>query len=61
MERSPLGTGHYLRGGGGGGYKTGGGRACEVVPLRKGRGGGCFSHTEGGLHKKFWGSFYMIA
>ena len=29
-----------------GGYKTGGGGACEVLPLRKG--GKTFSHAEGG-------------
>ena len=35
-----------------GGYKTGGG-ACEVLPLRKGGGGGgtSFSHAEGGAQK----------
>ena len=36
---------------GGGGYKTGGG-AHEVLPLRKGGGGGkSFSHSEGGAQK----------
>ena len=46
----------------GGGYKTGGaGGAREVLPLRKGGGGGkSFSHAEGG-HKKVWGSFYAVA
>ena len=35
----------------GGGYKTGGG-AREVLPLRKGGGGGkSFSHSEGGAQK----------
>ena len=44
----------------GGGYKTGGG-AREVLPLRKGGGGGnSFSHSEGG-HKTFRGSFYAVA
>ena len=36
----------------GGGYKTGGGGACEVLPLRKGgEGGKSFSHAEGGAQK----------
>ena len=36
----------------GGGYKTGGRGAREVLPLRKGGGGGkSFSHAEGGAHK----------
>ena len=31
-----------------GGYKTGGGGACEVLPLQRGGGvGKSFSHTEG--------------
>ena len=35
----------------GGGYKTGGG-AREVLPLKKGGGGGkSFSHAEGGAQK----------
>ena len=33
-----LGTGHLLRGGGGG-LQKGRGGACEVLPLRKGGGG----------------------
>ena len=33
-----------------GGYNTGGGGACEVLPLQK-----------GGGHKRFWGSFYAVA
>ena len=42
----------------GGGKMEGG--ACEVLPLRKGGGGGkSFSHAEGG--HKFWGSFYAVA
>ena len=38
-----------------GGYKTsGGGGACEVLPLRKGGGGiTSFSHAEGGNTKSF--------
>ena len=32
----------------GGSYKTGGGGACEVLPLQKGGGGIFFSHAEGG-------------
>ena len=35
----------------GGGYKTGGGGAREVLPLRKGGGGKSFSHAEGGAQK----------
>ena len=38
---------------GGGGYKMGRGGACEVLPLRKGRGGKSLSHTEGGGRAKF--------
>ena len=30
------------------GYKTGGGGACEVLPLRKGGGRKKFNHAEGG-------------
>ena len=30
---------NYRKWGGGGSYKTGGGGACEVLPLRKGGGG----------------------
>ena len=37
-----------------------GGGAREVLPLQKGGGGKSFSHAEGG-HKKFWGSFYVVA
>ena len=37
----------------GGGYKTGGGEACEVLHLGKGGGG------EG--HTKFWGCFCVEA
>ena len=35
--------------------------ASEVLPLRKGGGGGRkrFSHAGGG-QKKFWGSFYAV-
>ena len=40
-----------------GGYKTGGG-ACEVLPLRKGRGGSLAMLK--GVHNKFWGSFYAV-
>ena len=39
----------------GGGYKTGGGGAREVLPLRKGGG------AEKVLAILFWGSFYVIA
>ena len=35
----------------GGGYKTGGGGAREVLPLRKGGGGKSLSHAEGGAQK----------
>ena len=47
-----------------GGYKTGGGGACEDLPLRKGRGGGekvlAMLKGGGGL-TKFWGRFYAVA
>ena len=43
-----------------GGLQNGRG-ACEVLPLRKGGGGGkSFSHAEEGA-QKFWGSFYTVA
>ena len=32
----------------------------KFYPYEKG-GGKSFSHTEGGGHNKFWGSFYAIA
>ena len=44
----------------GGGYKTGGGGACEVLPLRKGGVEKVLAMLKGG-HKKFWGSFYVVA
>ena len=58
------------RGGGGGGYKTGGGRHVKFYPYEKGwvaekvldshaEGGG--GGGEGGGHKQFWGSFYLVA
>ena len=40
---------------GGGGYKTGGGGACEVLPLLKGR-----AMLKGG-HNKFWGIFLCVS
>ena len=46
---------------GGGGYKTGGGGAREVLPLRKGGAEKVLAMLEGGGHKKFWGSFYVEA
>ena len=44
-----------------GGYKMGGG-AREVFPLRKGGGGAenVLAILKEG-HKKFWGSFYVVA
>ena len=45
-----LGTGHYLRGGGGG-YKTGGGGHVKFYPYEKGGGGKSFSHAEGGTQQ----------
>ena len=46
-------------------FKGEGGGACEVLPLQKRGGGGgkSFSHAEGGEggHKKFGGSFYLVA
>ena len=48
-----LGNGHFLRGGGGG-------RASEVLPLRKGGAEKVLAMLKGG-HKQFWGSFYAIA
>ena len=44
----------------GGGYKMGGGGACEVLPLRKGRAEKVLAMLKGG-HKQFWGSFYAVA
>ena len=49
--QKPLGTGHKLQGGGGGGYKMGGGHV-KIYPYEKGGGNG-FSHTEEGGHTKF--------
>ena len=43
----------------GGGYKTGGG-AHEVLPLRKGGAEKVLAMLKGG-HKKFRGSFYVVA
>ena len=60
---STLGTGHQLRGGGGGLQNGRRGEACEVLPQRKGGGGGTEKHLamlKGGP-KRFWGSFYMAA
>ena len=45
---------------GGGGYKTGGGEAREVLPLRKGGAHKVLAMLKGG-HTKFWGSFYKVA
>ena len=45
----------------GGGYKTGGGGAREVLPLRKGGGAEKVLAMLKGGHKKFWGSFYAVA
>ena len=46
----------------GGGYKTGGGGACEVLPLRKGGAVKVVAMLKGvGVTTRFWGSFYMIA
>ena len=39
-----------------GGYKTGGGGACEVLPLQKGGAEKVLAMLKGG-HVKFWGSF----
>ena len=46
--------------GGGGGYKTGGGRHVKFYPYEKGS-GKSFSHAEEEGHNKFWGSFYAVA
>ena len=43
-----------------GGYKTGGGGACEVLPLRKGGAEKVLAMLKRG-HKKFWGSFHTVA
>ena len=45
---------------GGGGYKTGGGGAREVLPLRKGGTEKVLAILKGG-HKKLWGRFYAVA
>ena len=41
-------------------HGTGGGGACEVLPLRKGGAEKVLAMLEGG-HNKFWGSFYVVA
>ena len=38
----------------------GGGGTRSFTPTKRG-GGKSFSHSEGGGHKKFWGSFYVVA
>ena len=43
------------------GYKTGGGGAREVLPLRKGGAEKVLAMLKGGGHKKFWGRFYAAA
>ena len=43
-----------------GGYKMGGG-AREVLPLRKGGAEKVLAMLKGGGHKKFGGSFYVVA
>ena len=48
-------------GGGGGRYKTGGGGACEVLPLRKVGAEEVLAMLKVGGHKQFWGSFYAVA
>ena len=54
-----LGNVHLVRGGGGG-LQNGRG-AQEVLPLRKGGGGGkSFGYADGG-YNKFWGSFYAVS
>ena len=42
------------------GYKTEGGEASEVLPLKKGAGGRGVSILKG-VHTCFWGSFYKGA
>ena len=42
-----------------GGATKGKGGHVKFYPYKKG-GGKSFSHAEGG-HKKFWGSFYVVA
>ena len=44
----------------GGGYKTGGGGAREVLPLRKGGAEKVLAMLKVG-YKKFWGSFSTVA
>ena len=46
---------------GGGGYKTGGGGAREVLPPRKGGGAENVLAMLKGGHQKFWGSNYAVA
>ena len=46
---------------GGGGYKTGGGGAYEVLPLRKGVAEKVLAMLKGeGRDKRFWDSFYVV-
>ena len=58
-KRSPLRDWSLITGRGGG-YKTGGGGACEVLPLRKLGAEKVLAMLKGG-HKKFWGRFYVVA
>ena len=41
--------------------KSGGGGAREVLPLQKGGTEKVIAMLKGGGHKKFWGSFYVVA
>ena len=59
VASSTLGTGHYYREGGGGGYKTGRGVGGHVkfYPYEKGGAEKVLAMLKEG-HNKFWGSFY---
>ena len=54
-------TNYGERGGGGGGYKTGGwGGHVKFYPYEKGA-ENVSAMLKGGGHNKFWGSFYVVA
>ena len=44
-----------------GGYKMGGGEHVKFYPYEKGGGAEKVLAMLKGVHKKFWGSFYVVA
>ena len=59
-RQSALRDWSLITGRGGGGYKTGGGGHVKFYPYEKGGAGKVLAILKGG-HKKFWGSFYVVA